>query len=99
MMSRPRGWIRKSNPAFENTGNCALTAMAANREAHNLPSLSAAAAIADQLVWTGAVGFSDIAANVPVTPDTYYRIGRITEKTKTPLECRLRASVCKLKSK
>ena len=41
-----------SDPTFERAGNDALTAMAAYREANNLPSLSAAVAIADRVVWS-----------------------------------------------
>ena len=85
----PWGWVTVdgvapaiqflSDPTFERAGNDALTAMAAYREANNLPSLSAAVAIADRVVWSGAVGFSDIAANVPATPDTLYRIGSVSK--------------------
>ncbi|MEO1082300.1 MAG: serine hydrolase domain-containing protein [Pseudomonadota bacterium] len=81
----PWGWVtidrpvpktqHLSDPAFEIAGNQALSAMVTYREANSLPSLSAAVAINDRLVWAGTVGFSDIAGEIPATPDTLYRIG------------------------
>jgi CubicO group peptidase (beta-lactamase class C family) len=63
------------DPAFADAGNRALRQMADYRAANNLPSLSAAVAIAGELVWVGSVGFSDIASKTPVTPETLFRIG------------------------
>ena len=63
------------DPRFEAAGNRALRAMAEYRTATHLPSLSAAVAVGTKPVWVGAVGFSDIAAATPATPDTLYRIG------------------------
>jgi CubicO group peptidase (beta-lactamase class C family) len=63
------------DPDFELVGNRVLKAMAAYRSSNNLPSLSAAVAVDDQLVWAGSVGFSDIADRMPATPDTLFRIG------------------------
>lgn len=63
------------DPHYEAAGNRALQQMAKYRAATNLPSLSAAVAVGSELVWVGAVGFSDIASRTPVTPDTLFRIG------------------------
>ncbi len=81
----PWGWValddsapetqQLSDPAFESAGDRALAAMAEYRAANNLPSLSAAVAVEGRIVWAGAVGFSDIADQIPATPDTLFRIG------------------------
>ena len=49
--------------------------LAARREKIEAPSLSAAVAIEGQLVWAGAIGWSDIANETPVETTTTYRIG------------------------
>lgn len=63
------------DPRYQAAGRRALRQMAEHRAAANLPSLSAAVAVGSDLVWVGAVGFSDIASRTPATPDTLFRIG------------------------
>ena len=63
------------DPRYEAAGNLALREMADYRASNKLPSLSAAVAVGSELVWAGAVGFSDIASGTPVTPETLFRIG------------------------
>ena len=41
----------------------------------NLPGLAVAVVAGGELVWTEGFGWADIAARVPVTPDTRFRIG------------------------
>ncbi|MEM1433977.1 MAG: serine hydrolase domain-containing protein [Pseudomonadota bacterium] len=60
---------------YSAAGSRALRLMAEHRAASSLPALSAAVAIGSETVWAGAVGFSDIAARTPATPETLFRIG------------------------
>ena len=81
----PWGWLaidgavpeiqKAFDPHYEAAGNLALQRMADYRSEANLSSLSAAVAVGSELVWVGAVGFSDIASRTPATPETLYRIG------------------------
>jgi CubicO group peptidase (beta-lactamase class C family) len=63
------------DPDFAARGQRALDAIRDYRQEHNLPALSVAVARGDGLVWTGTVGFADIAAGTPMAPDTLFRIG------------------------
>ena len=68
----PWGWLaidgavpevqKAFDPHYEAAGNLALQQMADYRSEANLSSLSAAVAVGSELVWVGAVGFSDIAS-------------------------------------
>ncbi len=66
---------RSHDPRYAAAGDLALRRMAEYRAEAGLPALSAAVAIADDVVWTGSVGFSDIASQTPATPETLFRIG------------------------
>lgn len=50
-------------------------ALAAAREQLDAPSMSAAILVADEVVWAGAAGFSDLDAMIPATTQTVYRLG------------------------
>jgi serine beta-lactamase-like protein LACTB len=75
--------IPKDNPtdqtlhqhAYKETGNSALNLLTQHKISINAPAISAAVAIDGELVWAGASGWSDIAAQIPVTTDTQFRIG------------------------
>jgi serine beta-lactamase-like protein LACTB len=45
----------------------------------NLPGLSIAVGIEDQLVWRAGFGFADLEQLVPVTPDSKFRIGSVSK--------------------
>lgn len=53
------------------------------------PSLSAAVAVDGKLVWSAAVGWSDLAAMKPATPETLYRIGSTSKPVTGTLLARL----------
>ena len=44
-----------------------------------LPGVSAALMERGELVWTGARGWADVAARIPVTPDTVFNIASLTK--------------------
>ncbi len=81
----PGGWVdidgevpetqQLIDPRFESRGTRALEVMGDYRREANLPSLSAAVAVGDHLVWAGAVGYADIESRTPTTPDSLFRIG------------------------
>ncbi len=48
------------------------------RQAENIPGLSAALVADGKLAWLGAFGMADVENDVPATPQTVYRIGPIT---------------------
>lgn len=52
---------------------------------HRLPSLSAAVAVDGELVWAGAVGYSDVGDRVPADLETVYRIGSISKSMTSAL--------------
>lgn len=64
-----------TRPAFADAGNDAMQILAKRREEIGAPSLSAAIVIDGELVWAGAVGWSDVAKRTPATIRTSYRIG------------------------
>ena len=63
------------DPRFEKAGSRALALMSEHRSEINAPAVSAAVAFGGELVWVGAVGYSDIATEEPATPRTIFRIG------------------------
>ena len=63
------------NRRFTAQGQQALNAIREYRREHNLPGLSVAVAQRYSLVWTGTVGFADIAEGRAMTSDTLFRIG------------------------
>jgi len=64
-----------SNPDYAEASVTAMQLLAQRREDIQAPSLSAAIVIDGDFVWAGAIGWSDIANNVPVDTTTTYRIG------------------------
>ena len=60
---------------FEQAGDRALKALEKHRQEHGIPGLTAAVAIKDSVVWTGAVGWADVAERKPAHRDTIMRIG------------------------
>ncbi len=61
--------------AWANQGKAAQAALMAGREKIGAPALSAAVSIDGQLVWRGAVGLSDVEADIPAGFDTRFRLG------------------------
>lgn len=64
-----------SNPAFQLAGERALEELRKHQTRIHAPALSAAVAIRGELVWSGTVGWADVAARIPATPRTQFRIG------------------------
>jgi serine beta-lactamase-like protein LACTB len=60
---------------FAHAGQRALEIIAAHRERHGFPALTAAVSIRGDLAWTGAVGWADLEAGTPASRDTVLRIG------------------------
>jgi len=60
---------------YAESGNAALEALAQHRQAINAPAISAAVVIDEQVVWSGASGWADIGQQMPVTPDSRFRLG------------------------
>ena len=53
--------------------------LASLRESYSNPGMSAAVAVAGQIVWSGAAGYADVAAELPATPETVYRLGSVSK--------------------
>ena len=95
----PFGWIetpevaptsqRLEDPRYKSAGDRVLQVLAERQAKLNAPSLSAAVAIDGQLVWSGAVGWSDISGEMPATPDTIYRIGSTSKAITATVLARL----------
>ena len=60
---------------FAGPGKAAMGLLEDRRAKIGAPSLSAAIAIDGELVWAGAVGWSDVENRIPITVKTSYRIG------------------------
>lgn len=81
----PWGWLELpaemprdeilTNPAYADAGAAAMEILAKRRLEIGAPSLSAAIVIEGERVWAGAVGWSDVAEQIPITVQTPYRIG------------------------
>ncbi|MEO0881882.1 MAG: serine hydrolase domain-containing protein [Pseudomonadota bacterium] len=81
----PFGWhdLRSDAPTDEelfdlqyvDASAAALSILTERRKEILAPSLSAAVAIDGKLIWAGAVGWQDVAENLPITTNTAYRIG------------------------
>jgi len=63
------------NPAYVDAAAAGMELLMKRRADIQAPSLSAAVAIEGEIVWAGAIGWSDIANEVPVDTATTYRIG------------------------
>jgi CubicO group peptidase (beta-lactamase class C family) len=53
--------------------------LAAEQRDKRLPSIAAAVARDDEVIWESAVGMADVEAGTAATPDTQYRVGSITK--------------------
>jgi serine beta-lactamase-like protein LACTB len=60
---------------FSDAGKATLELLREARLDIGAPAISAAVGLRGELVWAGAVGFADIAAETPATPSTKFRIG------------------------
>ncbi len=78
-LSMPDGEAPRSqqldNPAYAALGDEALALLLARREELAVAGITAAVAIDGQLVWSGAVGWADIATGRAMARDTVLRIG------------------------
>ncbi len=57
--------------------------LADERARHHLPSISLAIGLDGALVYAGAVGYADLDAHIPATPDSLYRIGSVSKPITT----------------
>jgi CubicO group peptidase (beta-lactamase class C family) len=64
-----------AKPLLTNATDRAMNILAKRREHINAPSISAAIAVNGQIIWAGAIGWSDVTNKIPVTTNTMYRIG------------------------
>lgn len=81
----PFGWYQLPNRApvdaelynqnYARASEAAMAILADRRTKISAPSLSAAISVDGELVWAGAVGWRDVANNLPATTKTVYRIG------------------------
>lgn len=60
---------------YAEVGERALEAIRLHRERHGFPALTAAVSISGEVVWTGAVGWSNLETRTPATRNTVMRIG------------------------
>ena len=72
--------VADANPAQQWSAaiDRARQAMRASVAEQNLPGLSVAAAVNGELVWAEGFGWADIDTQVPVTPETRFRIGTLS---------------------
>ncbi len=63
------------DPFYAKAGDAVTDALAAHRAAIGAPGLSAAVTIDGALVWAGAVGWSDLETQKPLTVTKQFRIG------------------------
>ena len=81
----PWGWMEMTDPAssaqniidpnFATAGANTLNAMAAHRQKIGAPAMTAAVAVKGEVVWQGAVGWADIAKQIPATIEAQLRVG------------------------
>ena len=60
---------------FINVGNEALTALKKQQQLISAPGYTASVAIEGNIIWSAAVGWSDIESRTPITTNTILRIG------------------------
>ena len=88
----PAADICHSSPidaAWRSTADRACALLLEHQAMIHAPSLSAAVAVDGKLVWSAAVGWSDLAAMKPATPETLYRIGSTSKPVTGTLLARL----------
>ncbi len=74
---------------FEATGEAAVAALSAMRAAYGVPGATAAVSLDGELVWAGAVGWSDLEAQTPMSIDSIMRIGSTSKSMTTTVLARL----------
>jgi len=74
---------------FEATGEAALAALSAMRNTYGVPGATAAVSLDGELVWAGAVGWSDLSTQAPITVDSVMRIGSTSKSMTTTVLARL----------
>lgn len=95
----PFGWLALPDEApavqqlhvssFATAGDSALLSLQRHRQNIAAPALTAAVAVDGQLVWSGAVGWADLASAQPATPATVFRIGSTSKAITATLFARL----------
>ena len=74
---------------FADVSEPALALLEAMRREEGVPGATAAVAIDGQLVWVAGVGWADLAANTPATPQTVFRIGSTSKAMTATVMARL----------
>ncbi|MFW6412559.1 MAG: serine hydrolase domain-containing protein [Oceanicaulis sp.] len=80
-----------SDPAYAAAGAAALERLAAMRARTGIPGATAAVSVDGELVWAGAVGWTDASTGTPVTTDTTFRIGSTSKAMTATVIARLAA--------
>ena len=66
---------RQIDDQYAAAGRTAMDAVREHRDKHGFPAITAAVAVAQSVVWSGAVGWADVDGRIPATYDTLMRIG------------------------
>jgi len=74
---------------YESLAGDALSVLRSAREELQLPSISAAIALRDQLIWTGSIGWQDVESAAPASSRTRYRIGSTSKSLTATVAARL----------
>ena len=72
-----------SNRRFERAGEFALAELERAQDNRHFPSLSLAVGVDGEVVWAGTVGYADVGALTPSTPDTRYYIASVSKALTT----------------
>jgi len=79
----PRGAIpaqsKLLNPSYREAADRAMQVLRTAQAGRHFPSVAMAVGVDGQLVWTGTVGYEDVAAARPATADTHYYIASIAK--------------------
>jgi len=62
-----------------NAARARAHAIACEKLAPNIPGFALAVAVDDRIVWSEAFGYADLAAKLPTTPATQFRIGSVSK--------------------
>lgn len=76
-------------PGYDAGAAAAREILAAHRAEIGAPALSAAVVRKGKLIWAGAVGYANIAAERPATPETLFRIGSTSKAVTGTLFARM----------
>lgn len=79
-----RGWPSqapdvKTNPEVQAAIKLLETRFEADRARLEIPGLSAAVILDQEILWSRGFGYADVARRIPATPETIYRVGSITK--------------------